>query len=73
MTAVSGRQPAAQPTVAERAAEDDLRALFGQSIAVFASIAGPVHVVESANPAVFAVIVEQQARTGGAVADVVHE
>ncbi|MFI8421026.1 SpoIIE family protein phosphatase [Streptomyces sp. NPDC085479] len=34
-------------------AEDDLRALFGEATAVFASLAGPAHLVESANPAFF--------------------
>ncbi|GAA2692893.1 GAF domain-containing protein [Actinoplanes palleronii] len=33
------------------AVSDDQRALFGQSTAVFASLTGPSHVVESANPA----------------------
>ncbi|MFD3328019.1 SpoIIE family protein phosphatase [Streptomyces sp. NPDC058701] len=36
--------------------EDDLRALFGQSPAVFASMAGPAHMLEAANPAFFAAI-----------------
>ncbi|MER6479340.1 SpoIIE family protein phosphatase [Streptomyces filamentosus] len=31
----------------------DLRVLFGESTAVFASLAGPAHLVESANPAFF--------------------
>ncbi|WP_328453172.1 SpoIIE family protein phosphatase [Amycolatopsis sp. NBC_00438] len=33
--------------------EADLRSLFGQSPAVFASLAGPDHVLEAANPAFF--------------------
>ncbi|MFF8942138.1 SpoIIE family protein phosphatase [Streptomyces sp. NPDC014864] len=37
-------------------AEDDLSVLFGQSRALFASLVGPAHVLESANPAFFAVI-----------------
>ena len=52
MTAVSDPRPA------EPGAEEDLRALFGQSTAVFASLAGPAHLVETANPAFFATIGE---------------
>ncbi|MFF3431919.1 SpoIIE family protein phosphatase [Streptomyces sp. NPDC002602] len=36
--------------------EHDLRALFGQSTAVFASLAGPAHMVEEANAAFFSAI-----------------
>lgn len=36
--------------------EDDLRALFGQSTAVFASLAGPAHMLEAANAAFFTAI-----------------
>ena len=50
MTAVSGEQP-----------DTDLRALFGQSIAVFASLVGADHVVEAANPAFFATSVNRAA------------
>jgi hypothetical protein len=42
MTAVTGGRP-----------EEDQRALFGQSIAVFASLSGPRHLVETANQAFF--------------------
>ncbi|MEU5217051.1 SpoIIE family protein phosphatase [Streptomyces sp. NPDC020807] len=35
---------------------DDLRVLFGETTAVFASLAGPAHMVESANPAFFSAI-----------------
>jgi hypothetical protein len=70
MTAVSGQQPT---VVAGRVADEDLRALFGQSIAVFASLAGPAHVVESANPAFFATIGEQRARTGVPIAELMPE
>ncbi|MEW2328642.1 GAF domain-containing protein [Micromonospora chersina] len=74
MTAVSGqRSTAASSPVAGHAAEEDLRALFGQSIAVFASLAGPAHVVEAANPAFFATIGEERARTGVAVAELMPE
>ncbi|MET1074266.1 MAG: GAF domain-containing protein [Umezawaea sp.] len=65
MTAAPGQHPlTAEPAVAGQAAEDDLRALFGRSIAVFASLLGPTHLVEAANPAFFATIGEQRARTG---------
>ncbi|WP_349879239.1 hypothetical protein ABIH81_05080 [Micromonospora sp. HUAS YX12] len=52
MTALPGRRPTAVSSpVAGRPADEDLRTLFGQSIAVFAALAGPTHVVEAANPA----------------------
>ena len=73
MTAVSGRRPGADPATAGKAAEEDLRALFGQSIAVFASLAGPEHLVETANPAFFATIGEQRARTGLPLAELMPE
>ncbi|MEU6058763.1 GAF domain-containing SpoIIE family protein phosphatase [Streptomyces sp. NPDC047097] len=51
--------------VAGGAAEDDLRALFGQSTAVFASLAGPAHMLETANDAFFAAIGgSERSRTG---------
>ncbi|MGC4877899.1 GAF domain-containing protein [Micromonospora sp. DT43] len=55
------------------AAEEDLRALFGQSIAVFASLVGPTHVVETANQAFFVTIGEERARTGVPVAELMPE
>ncbi|MEV5705699.1 GAF domain-containing protein [Actinoallomurus sp. NPDC052274] len=74
MTATSGQRPtAADPAVAGRAAEEDLRALFGQSIAVFASLAGPTHLLETANPAFFATIGEERARTGVPLVDLMPE
>ncbi|MFE9957430.1 GAF domain-containing protein [Micromonospora sp. NPDC005299] len=74
MTAVSGQRPtAADPAVAGQAAEEDLRALFGQSIAVFASLAGPAHLVETANRAFFAAIGEERARTGVELAELMPE
>ncbi|WP_229068918.1 GAF domain-containing protein [Actinoplanes sp. DH11] len=75
MTAVSGRQPAAPDHEdADRAVPEDLRALFGQSIAVFASLSGPAHVVETANPAFFAAIGGgDRARTGIALRDLMPE
>ncbi|RLK24773.1 GAF domain-containing protein [Micromonospora sp. M71_S20] len=73
MTAVSGQRPtAADPAVAGQAAED-LRALFGQSIAVFASLGGPAHLVETANAAFFSAIGEDRARTGVAIAELMPE
>ncbi|MFG2608492.1 GAF domain-containing SpoIIE family protein phosphatase [Streptomyces sp. NPDC048514] len=47
----SGRKP-----LLTEGAEKDLRTLFGQATAVFASLAGPAHVVEAANAAFFAAI-----------------
>ncbi|CAM5649199.1 SpoIIE family protein phosphatase [Streptomyces parvulus] len=45
--------------------EDDVRALFGQSTAVFASLAGPAHMVEAANSAFYAAIGgPERTRTG---------
>ncbi|MEU4424308.1 GAF domain-containing protein [Actinoplanes sp. NPDC024001] len=65
MTAVSGRRP--------NAADEDLRPLFGRSTAVFASLAGPEHLVETANPAFLATIGEERARSGVALADLMPE
>jgi hypothetical protein len=70
MTAVSGRRP---HPAGDGAADDDLRALFGQSIAVYASLAGPEHVVQTANPAFFAAVGEDRARTGVALAELMPE
>ncbi|HUQ55550.1 GAF domain-containing protein [Lentzea sp.] len=52
------------------AAEEDLRALFGRSTALYGSFTGPDHVLEVANPAFFAVFGDEGARTGLALADV---
>ncbi|MET8651363.1 GAF domain-containing protein [Nocardia aurea] len=72
MTVVPGRRRGSAGRVAvDHTAEQDLRALFGQSVAVFASFAGPAHVVEAANPAFFAAIGEEHARTGLALAELV--
>ncbi|QKW13771.1 GAF domain-containing protein [Verrucosispora sp. NA02020] len=74
MTALSGRSPAAAgPAGTTPAAEDDLRTLFGQSIAVFAALAGPSHVLEAANPAFFGTIGQERARTGVPLADLMPE
>jgi hypothetical protein len=64
MTAVSGERPAA---------DADLRALSGQSSALFASLAGPAHLLEAANPTFFAMIGDGRGRTGIAFADLMPE
>ncbi|MFJ3224133.1 SpoIIE family protein phosphatase [Streptomyces sp. NPDC086783] len=73
MNYVTGHQPepaaAAQADGADasvrQSAEHDLRVLFGESTAVFASLAGPAHMVEAANAAFFAAIGgEARAYTG---------
>ncbi|MEU4563106.1 GAF domain-containing protein [Actinoplanes sp. NPDC023936] len=74
MTAVPEQRPAtADPAAAGQAGDHDLRALFGQSIAVFAALSGPAHVVETANPAFFAAIGQDRARTGVPLADLMPE
>ncbi|MFI6133757.1 GAF domain-containing protein [Micromonospora sp. NPDC051141] len=74
MTAVEGQQPgAADATVAGPGAEEDVRSLFGQSTAVFASLAGPTHVVRSANEAFLAAIGEHRAGTGMPLAELLPE
>ncbi|RFU40059.1 GAF domain-containing protein, partial [Actinomadura logoneensis] len=75
MTTTSGqRLSAADPAVVGRTAEEDLRTLFGQSTAVFASLTGPAHVVEAANPAFFTAIGGQdRARTGVPIAELMPE
>ncbi|GAB3836239.1 GAF domain-containing protein [Dactylosporangium cerinum] len=52
-------------------AEQDLRALFGQSTAVFAALTGAAHVVESASPAFLATVGGDEVRTGVALVDLV--
>ncbi|OKK21947.1 guanylate cyclase [Streptomyces sp. CB00455] len=55
-------------------AEDDLRGLFGQSTAVFASLAGPAHMVEAANAAFFTAIGGgDRARTGVPIGQLMPE
>ncbi|MFI5761787.1 SpoIIE family protein phosphatase [Streptomyces sp. NPDC051563] len=56
MTAVPGQHPEAGPRPALPEPEDDLRLLFGESRAVFASLAGPAHMLETANTEFFTVI-----------------
>ncbi|MFC9057225.1 SpoIIE family protein phosphatase [Streptomyces sp. NPDC057074] len=57
MTRAPGRHRSRAATAAEagrtagEAPKDDVRALFGQSTAVFASLAGPAHLLETANSA----------------------
>ncbi|WP_328321544.1 SpoIIE family protein phosphatase [Streptomyces sp. NBC_00388] len=53
--------PAPSP---ESAVEEDLRALFGQSTAVFASMAGPAHMVEAANAAFSVAMCGGRSRSG---------
>lgn len=71
MTTASDQHPI--DAVARPAAEEDLRVLFGQSIAVFASLAGPAHLVETANRAFFATIGEHRARTGVPLVELMPE
>ena len=74
MTAASGRHPlAAGSAVAGHPAQEDLQVLFGQSIAVFAALTGPAHVLETANPAFFATIGEHRARVGVPLAELMPE
>ncbi|MEV4281980.1 hypothetical protein [Actinoplanes xinjiangensis] len=52
MTPVPHQRPTvADPAVAGQSTDEELRALFGQTNAVFAAITGPVHVLGAANPA----------------------
>ncbi|NEB96016.1 SpoIIE family protein phosphatase [Streptomyces bauhiniae] len=73
MTRASGlNQP--EPDRPDGGLDDDLRALFGHSTAVFASLAGPAHMLESANPAFFAAIGDaERARTGLPLAELMPE
>jgi serine phosphatase RsbU (regulator of sigma subunit) len=47
---------ATRPSHTVRDTDEDLSLLFGTSTALFASMAGPAHVLEAANPAFFAAI-----------------
>jgi hypothetical protein len=74
MTAAPDQHSTGADTAAVgQAAADDLRALFGQSIAVLASLAGPTHVVEKANPAFYAALGEAPTRTGVTLAELMPE
>ncbi|MET0418229.1 MAG: GAF domain-containing protein [Actinoplanes sp.] len=59
--------------VSGRGAEEELQALSGRTDAVFASLAGPAHLVETANPAFFVTIGEERSRTGIPLAELVPE
>lgn len=61
------------PMIASQGADDDLRALFGPSTAVFASLSGPGHLVETANPAFFATLGLEPAHAGVALVDLLPE
>ncbi|MVO85247.1 SpoIIE family protein phosphatase [Streptomyces sp. p1417] len=70
MTRVPGRQ-APQPattagarTAAQEGADHDLQALFGESAVIFAYLAGPAHMLETANGAFFAAIGGERTGTG---------
>lgn len=61
------------PDQAATTAEHDLRDLFGQSVAVYATLAGPDHVVESANPDFFAAVDRDRGATGLPVAELLPD
>ncbi|MEU4217111.1 GAF domain-containing protein [Actinoplanes sp. NPDC026623] len=63
----------ADPASAGQAAELDHRALFGQSTALFAALAGPDHLLVAANPAFLALLGDEDARTGVALVDLTPE
>ncbi|MEU7481727.1 GAF domain-containing protein [Lentzea sp. NPDC042327] len=75
MSALDGRDQVEVSRVAAGGggAEEDLRALFGQSTAIFASFSGPEHVLGTANPAFTASIGQGRARPGQPLADVLPE
>ncbi|PPK62741.1 GAF domain-containing protein [Actinokineospora auranticolor] len=50
-----------------------MRALFGRSDAVFASLLGPTHLVETANPAFLAALCEDRAHVGAPLAALLPE
>ncbi|MGV9420616.1 SpoIIE family protein phosphatase [Streptomyces sp. NPDC003674] len=57
-----------------RGTDEDLSMLFGTSTALFASMAGPAHVLEAANPAFFTAIGEgRRERTGVPLAELMPE
>ncbi|MCQ9131854.1 SpoIIE family protein phosphatase [Streptomyces hilarionis] len=61
-------------TSAARDTDEDLSLLFGTSTALFASMAGPAHVLESANPAFFAAIGHgRRERTGVPLGELMPE
>jgi serine phosphatase RsbU (regulator of sigma subunit) len=71
MTRVPEQQPA---PAADGGTESDLRSLFGHTSAVFASLAGPAHLVEAANTAFFAAIGgADRSRTGVPIGQLMPE
>ncbi|TWD18017.1 serine phosphatase RsbU (regulator of sigma subunit) [Streptomyces sp. T12] len=63
-----------RPSPAARASDEDLSLLFGTSTALFASMTGPAHVLEAANPAFFTAIGgERRERTGVPLGDLMPE
>ncbi|MEV0251465.1 GAF domain-containing protein [Nocardia sp. NPDC050712] len=71
MTATPGAR-AARDRIGDTA-EQDLRALIGESVAVIAALTGPEHRVESANPAFFAALGDEPARLGVTLAELLPE
>ncbi|MFB8247736.1 SpoIIE family protein phosphatase [Streptomyces sp. NPDC055952] len=53
--------------------DENLSLLFGTSTALFASMAGPAHVLEAANPAFFAAVGDRHERTGLPLAELMPE
>ncbi|GAB3975111.1 hypothetical protein GCM10029978_058400 [Actinoallomurus acanthiterrae] len=51
----------------------DLTSVFGRSTALFCMLSGPEHVLEAANPAFFATVGSDHARTGVPIAEVMPE
>ncbi|ANZ40475.1 diguanylate cyclase [Lentzea guizhouensis] len=73
MSALDSHDQTGEVQRATAAGEDDLRTLFGESTAIFASFSGPTHVLGSANPAFMTSIGQDRARPGLALADVLPE
>ncbi|MEV4283174.1 GAF domain-containing protein [Actinoplanes xinjiangensis] len=74
MSAVPDQRAAVtEPAGVGHPADEDLRALFGQSIAVFALLTGPTHVLETGNPAFFATLGEGRTRTGVPIGELLPE
>lgn len=76
MTADPERRPTggARRSGAVRGTDDDLSLLFGTSTALFASLSGPAHVLEAANPAFFTAIGGgRRERTGVPLAELMPE
>jgi GAF domain-containing protein len=71
MTAAPGNHRSAG--IAAQPGDEDVRALFGQSVAVFAALVGPEHVVETANPAFLAAVGGHRAATGVPLAELMAD